>query len=280
MRNNIFDILNQNTNLYNDANRLVIMFESEELIYANYEEYNLIDFVNEYCFKEWKMRGHCIDVDDFLKTADFDFYSKDAKCNIESQFILIELIYNLWVLANNKLLKDKTKYQWFGNFYHLRDVMNDILEKNNHTIYFDKKNECLIVIENKPEVSAVVEILPDTNLAIDAIRYNHHSLKGNIGLKKSILLKLCLELEAKRKELEKINRSISDDIFFLLNKLNIRHNNVSTNHKSNYIEYVANMDITELEEWYDELYQMILLAFLLLDNKNRDTKIKKLKENI
>jgi hypothetical protein len=36
----------------------------------------------------------------------------------------------------------------------------------------------------------------------------------------------------------------------------------------------------QLEKWYDELYQMILLAFLLLDNVERIKKVKKLKENI
>ena len=40
------------------------------------------------------------------------------------------------------------------------------------------------------------------------------------------------------------------------------------------------MSEEELEEWYDELYQMILLAFLMIDNVERMEKIKKLKHNI
>lgn len=280
MRKSIFDILSQNTNLYDDADRLIDMFKCEELLYSNYKDYSLIDFVDEYCFDNWKMRGHCVDLDDFLDTVNFAFYAEDAKCNIESQLVLIEVIYNFWKLANDKLQKYSAIYQWFGNFYHLRDVMDDILEKNNHTIYIDNEKNCLLVVEDKPEVSAVIEILPDSNLVLDVIKYNHHSLKGEIDLKKSILLRLGSELEAKRKDLKKIDNKLTEDIFFLLNKLNIRHNNISKEHVSNYVECVANMESPELEEWYDELYQMILLAFLLLDNKNREVNIGKLKDKI
>ena len=35
-----------------------------------------------------------------------------------------------------------------------------------------------------------------------------------------------------------------------------------------------------LEKWYDELYQMMLLAILLLDNVDRTAKVKELKEKI
>lgn len=280
MRKNIFEILKDNTNLSNDTTRLVEMFKYEDLLYSNHEDYNLIDFVDEYCFDDWKMREHCVDSNDFLKTVDFAFYAKDAKFNLESHFVLIEIIYNFWKLANDKLNEDSKIYQWFGNFYHLGEVMDAILEKYNHTIYIDNENECLLVVEDKSEVSAVIEILPDSNLALDVIKYNHHSLKGEIDLKKSILLRLGSELEAKRKELKKIDNKLIDDIFFLLNKLNIRHNNASKEHISNYVECVANMKTSELEEWYDELYQMILLAFLLLDNKNREVNIRKLKDKI
>lgn len=40
------------------------------------------------------------------------------------------------------------------------------------------------------------------------------------------------------------------------------------------------MTKARLEKWYDELYQMMLLAFLLLDNVNRTENVKELKEKI
>ena len=58
----------------------------------------------------------------------------------------------------------------------------------------------------------------------------------------------------------------------MLNNLNIRHNNRSKKDKSKYKEYVAKMSKVRLEKWYDELYQMMLLAILLLDNADRTNK--------
>lgn len=102
--------------------------------------------------------------------------------------------------------------------------MLDNLEKYNHKAYIE--NERILIIEDKPEVTAVVEII-EQDLAIDIIRYNHRSLQGEIELKKKILISLGSELEPKRKELQALNKQLSEDIFFMLNNLNVRHNNRS-----------------------------------------------------
>ena len=65
----------------------------------------------------------------------------------------------------------------------------------------------------------------------------------------------------------------------MLNNLNVRHNNKNKGDK-NYKEYVAKMRKDRLEKWYDELYQMILLAFLLMDNTKRTDRVKELKVKI
>ena len=167
-------------------------------------------------------------------------------------------------------------YYWQNNFFHLRDVMLDNLEKYNHKAYID--DERILIIEDKPEVTAVAEIV-EQDLAIDIIRYNHRSLQGELDLKKNILLSLGAELEPRRRELQALNKQLSEDIFFMLNNLNVRHNNRSKKDK-NYKEYVAKMRKDRLEKWYDELYQMILLAMLLLDNTDRMAKVKDLKNKI
>ena len=66
----------------------------------------------------------------------------------------------------------------------------------------------------------------------------------------------------------------------MLNNMNVRHNNCSESAQAKYKEYVAHMTQEQLEEWYDELYQMMLLAFLLLDNEERSAKVGELKANI
>ena len=59
----------------------------------------------------------------------------------------------------------------------------------------------------------------------------------------------------------------------------MRHRNTAVGDKQ-YKEYVAKMSNNELENWYDETYQMCLLAFLELDNSNRYINFEQLKKKI
>ena len=86
-------------------------------------------------------------------------------------------------------------------------------------------------------------------------------------------------MEPKRKLMDSINKTLSSDIFYMLNNLNLRHNNGSKDDK-NYKSVVANMCKPTLESWYDELYQMMLLAFLEIDQQDRASKVKDLKNKI
>lgn len=278
MRKSIFDIAASSINISNEVDRIVSMSIEEKSTYSSPYDRTLFDFVDERCFRSWSYRDHFVNVNDFLEAVNYKEIIKSAKSGDTDAFMtLIELTYNLWNLAYHDIMHEKSKTGWNNNFFHLRNVMLDNLEKYNHKAYID--DERVLIIEDKPEVTAVAEIVED-NLALDIIRYNHRSLRGEVELKKSILISLGNELEPKRKELQQLNKQLSEDIFFMLNNINVRHNNRSKKDKSKYKEYVAKMSKTRLEKWYDELYQMMLLAFLLLDNVERSSKVKDLKDKI
>ena len=104
-------------------------------------------------------------------------------------------------------------------------------------------------------------------------------MQGNIEGKKSILLLLGDKLEGQRAKLKQINKTLEDSIFTLLNNLNLRHNNIDTDSKE-YNSFVATMPKKEIESWYDEVYQLCLLAFLEIDNVERARKVKELKQKL
>ena len=282
MRKSIFDIVAENMDMESEANRLVTMSSEECVLVVNtYTDETLFNYIDAYCFKEWEHRGHFVDVDDFLEALRYDDLKEDATHNVDALLTLIELIYNFWELSRKQFHDTKKGYklEWCGNYYHLKDVMDDVLSQYNHVAYINEDQECVLIIEDKSEVTAAAEIMPTPALAVDVVRYNHRTLRGEIELKKKILLAMGAELEAKRKKLHTINTTLENDIFFMLNNLNIRHNNKSKGDK-NYKEYVAKMRKDRLEKWYDELYQMLLLAFLLMDNIERVENVKGLKEKI
>ena len=104
-------------------------------------------------------------------------------------------------------------------------------------------------------------------------------MKGNITEKKNIILQLASLLEPKRNQLKEINHNLEDILFYCFNNLNIRHENITPG-TTNFKARIKSMGKNELEKWYDEVYQLCLLAFLEIDNKERIIKVKQLKDEI
>ena len=143
--------------------------------------------------------------------------------------------------------------------------------EDNFTIYVEKSPAAIAVAES--------ELIPE-NLSYKLISYNHYRMKGNLEEKKAVLLQLASIIEAKRKELNQAEKVLETNLFYAFNNLNIRHNNVNPELKGKYNAYVAQMPNDELEKWYDETYQMCLLAFLQIENLGRKAKFDKLKAEI
>lgn len=283
-RKNIFELLALNDNLEQKVDRVCALFNEKPLFNLDESEVcTLNEFVNCYCFKKWKNRGHCVDAFDFLATIGYEKIVESSHKNINHFFILMELVLNFWKMADiyikNQLDSICRYYVIYDDFNHLYNIIIDYLSEYNQSFFYNEETEQVLVIEDKPEVTAVAEII-DEPLTLTVIRYNHHTMRGDLTSKKDTLLKLGSYLEGKRNTIHQISPKLEDSIFFMLNNLNLRHNNCDPSLTKNYKKVVSEMTNETLEEWYDELYQMILLVILEMDNKERMKKIDGLKKAI
>ncbi len=275
-RRNIFDILAENNDIEKEVERIKCLYEETDTIKKRAVTCTICEFLDGGIFSGWKRKGHCLDLEDFTDTIDFYDMADDAPYEQEQLLNFIETVYNFWWLAEDRMLRSELQLEPLNSFYLLKKIMDDVLAQRNYKVYQLPEEECVLVGEDKPEVTAVAEIT-DRSIAIPVLRYNHFSLKGDIETKKSILIQLGSDLEAKREILKKAENQLCADIFFMLNNMNLRHNNINPMDQAKYKEYVAKMPEDELESWYDELYQMILLGYLELDNDKRKVKISQLK---
>lgn len=278
-RNNIFKLLEQNYKSFeSNLFRIDELFQKRYMIEQNFrQKTTLKNFVQQHCFYSWKNRGRCIDVDDFLNTIGYPLDPYET-INLYSYLDRIEGIYNLWYLAKNYRYLSEKPPKFYITYSILKTLLDDCLSDFNYKAYYNSEVEQLIVAEDKPEVTAVAEIV-DPQTAFEIVRYNHRTLQGNFEAKKRILLTMGAELEPKRNVLKGINQSLERNIFFMLNNLNLRHNNCAEGDK-NYKKAVASMTPMDLEHWYDVLYQMILLANLELENSKRLHDIDSLKNTL
>ena len=136
----------------------------------------------------------------------------------------------------------------------------------------------IIVVETNPAATAASEIV-DPDLSDKIIEYNHYLLRGDLAKKREILRALSHKYDAIKPSLKSINSGLEDKSSFLLNNLNIRHNNKDKQSKD-YRKFVADMSDSDLERWYDETYQTILFALLAVDQIARNQAIDELKVKI
>lgn len=73
--------------------------------------------------------------------------------------------------------------------------------------------------------------------------------------------------------LKGINKTIESDFFYMVNSMNVRHNNCGAADKKKYNAKFATLTSQEQEDWYDEIYQEGLMAFLMLEQANREKRI-------
>lgn len=264
------DIKNEYTKLYN------IMYKS--IKDDNDETYTIHELIAEN-FYHYNIRGTCLTLDEFDQTYGFIFEEQPQDFNIDYLVSFCEYFQNLLICfqtdPSNIISSMANKIDVRSLMDHIERVIDAIGYMQAHDDGF------LIYVEKSPAAIAVSEspIVPE-DLSYRVLEYNHHSLRGDIAKKKQILIAIAAFLEGKKEELNSVNSSLCTDVFYAFNNLNLRHNNIDPAIPSKYKVTVAQMGDEKLEEWYDEVFQMCLLAILEVENIERKKRFKTLKDSV
>ena len=235
-------------------------------------------------FMEMPFRDTCISLDDFERTNGFIFQARthadfSEEWRLERLLRLCEYSYNVAFYSQElvntvySMTLSSEPYAPIENYLQQVERVIDKIGYMPNTI-----NGVTEFVAKDQIVFSISQTL-DASLSYKLIDYNHHSMQGDLKRKRETLLLLADKLEAEEKQLKQINSSLADDLFFMLNNLNIRHNNAKKGGKY-YKAFIASMTPEELEKWYDEVYQVCLLAFMELENKPRKQAIADLKKSI
>ena len=281
-RKNIFDMVSGSFDVEYELRKIRRLFEGEHSIYvfSTSTSCSVLTYVGKFGFYQWCNRGRLLDVNEFLSVLEYEKLWLSASSNLQDFLTLIEIVYNFCWIVKNEADRGRVsidKYQK-NYFLILVETLRVCLAYYNYKGEYFPDLEQLVVIEDKPEATAVAEIV-DNEIGYKVLRYNHYMLKGDLQAKKDILLTLGSDLEPQREQIKAIDKNLEDGIFFILNNLNLRHNNKTEGNK-HYRQAVADMDDVAMEGWYDELYQMMLLAYLQLNQVTRTANVKALKQAV
>ncbi|MCA6071669.1 MAG: hypothetical protein LE168_04810 [Endomicrobium sp.] len=154
----------------------------------------------------------------------------------------------------------------------IADIKKLIAYLNHEQQPIKSEDKILIVPKNSAGTAAAEISSPQTGVAI--LKYHHRLLKGDLSEKRKLLHTIANEYEGILKSKPCEPKAIFDNANALLNNLYIRHGN--KDNKNN----IAKFSDDELENWYDELYQILLLCVLLNDNSVRMKKVDKLLKSL
>ena len=267
-RRTIFDILSGKMDINEEILRLENLCNKEMILGGedyDYQEcsYTLEGYVDDCCLSSWKHRNRCLNCEEIRKKLNISSFDIKNKLRDEQALVYFEYLANMIRLCDMALFQ--WSYYWSTKYYEvLKDNLSDVVDSLNYEMKIIEEDEKVILVEKNVAATAVAEIV-ESELAYDVIQYNHYMMRGNIEGKRRILKVLADKIEPMRAEFKKLqkHKELESDIGFLLNKMNIRHNNIEG---KNAVEYVKNMSEEELEYWYDETYQLILLCILEYDN--------------
>lgn len=197
--------------------------------------------------------------------------------NEEQRFYYLQFIYDfiMWIENNSQIYIAGDN---ISDVYHVgirnREERFNVIKTNieliaeltNYKLEFI--NEHYTFIKRDVDVDLVLKQLEtEEDLRLALLSYNDFRIEEDIKEKKIILKQIGDWLEPNRQNLNSINKCLTDDIFFVLNKAEIRHNNRNE----------LRLDDNSILQLYDELFKMMLHLLRESDIKKIQQKIRKMK---
>lgn len=275
MRRSIFDLMNnKEIDIEREFKRINKLFE-KDIFDTTYPQRTICAVIDEDYFNEWKNRGRNISINDLFTSLKIRDKSGLKENSINKLLLYIEVIVNLFSISIEKMkieMVDYYSYDW-ETYRLLKENINSLLEDLNYKISKLSNGE-LVIVEKDMLSSSIAET--NRNVSDKVIEYRRFILKGKIDEKREILNLLANEMEGMKTIFKGTTYSnLMDDVQFMLNNLNIRHNNIEGKNKK---QYVIGLPDEELERLYDKTFDMILGIFIIdkyIRDKNEIDEIKK-----
>ena len=278
MIHTISDIVsNTNSDLKKEYKKLYDLLYQKTKVFDDEKNLALHDIFAK-SFHFFYFRETCLTLEEFDKKYGFKFEKNPDGFSIDNLVSLAEYFYNMIIGYQSAAFRDYSVYPLINTEFLINYIMTLMHKIGYKTM---QQNYFTLFVPASEEITAVAESdMLAKPLSEKTLLYNHYNMKGKIEDKKAILLQYASFLEGKRENLKKANKILENDLFFILNNLNIRHNNIDPSLSSNYKPYIANMSADDLEELYDETYRMCLLAIMELEHCKREKLIEKLKDHL
>ena len=256
---------------FHDALMQVEMLFQSHILSYGFKEYSIENFVDKKYFYAWKGKEGCSDTDAMRSGLNIDGILAKPQPSVHEILTYLQYALNIAELCRRNFNKDDTQGYKFDlkNYTELLSRIRELLTKLKYDVKYVSEKEFIYLVTKDIATDAVTDASDDP--ATDAIvEYNSYSVAGNLDRKRKILNSMGDTIESYKDNHNPGNLKLFSNIEFMLYNFNIRNDNSSGEDK---VEYVASLSKKDLEAWYDETYQMMLLRILEHNNLIRMKRI-------
>ena len=240
---------------YHDALvQIHMLFESTILTYG-FKEYTIENFVDKRYFSDWKGNENCRDTDEMRHGINIDGILGNADPT-KNEVLIFE---------------EKTPGFQFNlrTYTLLMSKVRDLLIRLGYELKYIPSKEVLYLIRTDAATDAAIES-SEEQVRDMIIEYSSYAVSCDLSRKKIILDSLGKIVEEYDDNQQGDNIELFGSIEFMLRNFSIRRDNTEGANRN---DFVAGLTETELLDWYDEIYQLLLLRILKHNNIARMEKI-------
>lgn len=265
-RKNIFQLVEENYDVESEILKINHLFSNKYYFVDNYEDcdYTLENLLKEFLFGEWKYRGTCIDVDEYLMRANAQIDERELidEENIINNIEVMENFIKLY-FDNGDSLYNKFHIQYYTEFKTVFCELISAVEKRMGLTRREYKDKVILYPKNA-SLEKVVDLCEDEDVQWELIRYMRDDMSLSEKRKSLAYLATNLYIEDDASEKDEHIKSIVKKAVNVLNNLHIRHNNKTGKWENKVLEYINEKDAMSL---CDMVYNEMLTIILLREHK-------------
>lgn len=247
--------------------QIEMLFQSHILSFG-YKEYTLENYADKRFFAGWKSREGCRDTDEMRAGLNIDGILRSGSPSESEVLTYLQYVINIAELCRRSFNKEDAQGYDFDirNYTQLLSRVRDILKKLHYDYRYVDDKEFIFIIPHDVTMDAAIPDRPFDPLYGAITEYRSTSAAGDLPRKRELLVQMGRTIESYPDNLKNGNNLLYSRIEFLLNNINIRNDNTEGEDR---IERVAGMSASELEDWYDETYRMLIVRILSHENLER-----------
>ena len=264
-RKNIFQLVEENYDIQSEIKKINKLFSAEYYFEENALMYHSLEkIIKEYLFDDWKYRGTCISIAEYLERANAAVANKGIVT--EEQIINnLEVMENFVKLYfdNSGNLFEEYKIKYYAGLDTVFCELINTLEKRMGLTTREYKDRVIIYPKNAP-LEKVVDLCDDEDVQWELIRYVREDLSLSEKRKTLAYLATNLYIEEDSKEKDEHIKELIKKAGNILNNLHIRHNNKTGKWENEALKDLKKADAISL---CDMVYNEMLTIVLLREHK-------------